>query len=315
MKLGSFNQDYDALATLLQRSWAENKDASIKYTPEFLRSCFEYPGASVDLAPAIYEDESPVAFIAGFPRNVIWNRTPQKFILSTLLTSSPETKGKGYGAWLWMELIRRTRAAGYDGLISICVERGPVNGIVQECSRRMRLLTTRIYEVRYRSILLTKPGDGNRAKPAAADVFLDLASQASADLSLRRVWTKPEAEWQCRVRSGAVSVEAVDSRSRGVLTGYIADTIGPAQKRVLNVEDLLWDELDFDARVRLLSALLNEAAAQAADVASVPITGQTDYEPLKQLRFRSLGRQMNVYLTRWNDPPPAAVDAMYLDVF
>src|SRR5947209_12164893 len=154
MKLGPFTGDYDALAALIESSWAENRDSSLKYTPEFLRSCFAYPGASFDLAPAIYENGRPVAFIAGFPRHVIWNGRPQNLILSTLLTASPETKGKGYGAFLWMDLVKRTRAAGYDGMISICVEGGPVNRIVQQCSKRLGFPTTRIYDVRYRSILL-----------------------------------------------------------------------------------------------------------------------------------------------------------------
>lgn len=315
MTLGSFNEDYDALASLVQRSWAENRDVSIKYTPEFLRSCFEYPGASVELAPTIYENGRPTAFIAGFPRNVIWNSRPQALILSTLLTSSPETKGRGYGAWLWMELARRTRAAGYDGMISICIEGGPVNGIVQECSRRLGFLTARVYEVRYRSMLLTKGNGGDGATQAGADLFVDLAAQSGAHLGLRRVWTKAEADWQCRLRSGAISVEYAENGSRGVITGYVADVVGPAERRVLNIEDLLWNELDVDRRVHLLRALLDKAVEQGAHLASVPLTGQTDYEPLKQIRFRSLGRQMNVYLTRWEAPAPAPVDSMYLDVF
>src|SRR5687767_11870833 len=115
MKLAPFGGDYEALADLVEQSWAENKESSLRYTPEFLRSCFEYPGTTMELAPTIYQEGRPVAFIAGFPRNVEWNGKPEKLILSTLLTSSPATKGKGYGAWLWGDLARRSRGAGYGG--------------------------------------------------------------------------------------------------------------------------------------------------------------------------------------------------------
>src|SRR5438045_1203060 len=106
MKLLTFNGDYLSLSEVVRESWSENKESTLNYTPEFLRSCFEYPGATTSLAPMICEDGKPVAFIAGFPRSVEWNGNPQRLLLSTLLTSSPRTKGKGFGAWLWIDLAQ-----------------------------------------------------------------------------------------------------------------------------------------------------------------------------------------------------------------
>ncbi len=313
MKIASFNGDYDELSDLVQRSWAENLESSLKYTPQFLRDSFEYPHSSFDLAPCIYEQNRLVAFVAGFHRNVLWGGKPQKLILSTLLTASPETKGRGYGAWLWLELVRRTRRAGYDGMISIAADGGPVNRIVQEGSRLLKLPSSRIFQVRYQSVLL----NGVQAAGYASgdvELFLQLAATTAGNSPIRRVWSRAEAEWQCQNRTGALSVATTDGVGRGMITGYVADIAGPTESRVLYIEDLLWDELDPAARTRLLQSFLATGVARGAQVASTPLTGQTTYEPLKEIRFRSIRRQMNIYVTCW-DTAPTPVDSMYLDVF
>jgi hypothetical protein len=313
MKIASFNGDYDELSKLVQRSWAENLHSSLKYTPEFLRNSFEYPDSSFELAPCVYEQNRLVAFVAGFRRHVLWSGNPQRLILSTLLTSSPETKGRGYGAWLWLELARRTRRAGYDGMISIAVDGGPVNRIVHEGSRLLKVPSSRIFQVRYQSILLNGI-EGADSASGDVDLFLQLAATTAIDSPMRRIWSRPEAEWQCRMRTGALSAATGDSADRGMITGYVADLAGPTESRVLYIEDLLWDELDPGARTRLLQSFLAAGVARGAQIASIPLTGHTDYEPLKEFRFRSIRRQMNIYVTRW-DTAPEPVDSMYLDVF
>jgi hypothetical protein len=315
MKLGPFGGDYEALANLVEQSWAENKESSLRYTPEFLRSCFEYPGTTVDLAPTIYQEGRPVAFIAGFPRNVEWNGKPEKLILSTLLTSSPATKGKGYGAWLWGDLARRSRGAGYEGMISLCVAGGQVNRIVEECGRRMGYPTARIFTIGYRSAIITQTAA--QTQPCSdndIDLFLELAAASTQRLPFRRVWTRPEAEWQCRDRTGAIVAASHTPGARGIITGYVIDTLASPPVRVLIIEDLLWDEMQSEARKRLLNEFLAQGASKGAKAASVAITGQTDYEVLKTSGFRSILRRMNVYVTRWEGPPPEPADALYLDV-
>lgn len=318
MRLAPFSGDYDALAKMVEQSWAENKESSLRYTPEFLRSCFEYPGVKPELAPTIYAGDRPVAFIAGFPRNVEWNRTPQNLILSTLLTSSPETKGKGYGAWLWIDLVRKSRAAGYHGLISMCVAGGNVNHIVEECGRRLGFPTVRLFTIGYRSLLLKNAASlAPATEPSAADIdlFLELASSSTRHLPFRRIWTRQEADWQCRTRTGAIFLASRTPGARGVITGYVVDALGSQPYRLLSIEDLLWDEMQPEARIAFLQQFLALGAARGAQIASVAITGQTGYDTLKRLRFRSILRQMNVYITRWDAPPPEPVDALYMDVF
>jgi GNAT superfamily N-acetyltransferase len=313
MKVSSFQGDYDELSNLVQRSWAENNDSHLRYTAGFLQNAFTYPNSSFDLAPCVYEHGRLVAFIAGFPRNVVWNGKRERLILSTLLTSSPDTRGKGYGAWLWLELIRRTQSSGYDGMISISVEGGAVNRIVAEGSRLLRVSSARIYEVRYQSLLLNGIY-GDNSTEGDVGLFLQLAAKTAGDCPLRRVWGRPEAEWQCRNRSGALSVQLEGGCGRGMITGYVADVAGPVELRALNIEDVLWDELDVTARMQLLRSFLAAGVARGAKVASIGMTNSTDYNPLKQGRFRSIRRQMNIYVTRW-DRAPEPVDSMYLDVF
>jgi GNAT superfamily N-acetyltransferase len=315
MRLAPFNGDYEAVANLIEQSWAENKESSLRYTPEFIRSCFEYPGTTVDLAPTIYEGDRPVAFIAGFPRNVEWNEQRERLILSTLLTSSPETKGKGYGAWLWMDLARKAREAGYDGMISICVAGGHVNRIVEAGGARLGYATARIFTIGYQSIVLTSAAKEIReCSDADIDLFLELAETCNRQIALRRIWTRPEVEWQCRARTGAVVTASHTPEERGIVTGYVVDMVASPPVRVLVIEDLLWNEMQPDARTRLLNEFLAQGAARGAQYASVAITGYTAYESLRTVRFQPIRRRMNVYVTRWSGRPPEPVDALYLDV-
>src|SRR5881397_1040999 len=106
----------------MQRSWAENKSQSLLYTSEFLSSCFAYPGANFHLAPAIYDGQKLVAFIAGFPRRMRWKGTELRVVVLSFLTVLSEYKSSGYGIVLWSEVIKRARAAGFDGFVNYLVQ-------------------------------------------------------------------------------------------------------------------------------------------------------------------------------------------------
>jgi hypothetical protein len=314
MKLAPFNGDYKALSRLVQQSWAENAESSLRYTPEFLRSCFEYPGSRADFAPTIYQESRPVAFIAGFPRNVEWCGRPQRLVLSTLLTAASETKGKGYGAWLWMELARKSRASGYDGMISLCSAGGHVNRLVEECGRRLRFPTAQIFSIAYRSALIDNSDATGSCNGVDIDLFLELADAATRGLPFRRVWSRSEAEWQCRDREGALVATLHGTRGPGMITGYVVDTIASPPLRVLMLDDILWHELGPDERVQLLRKAMAYGAERGARIASATTAGYTDLDPLKSTGFRPMRRFLNVYITKWEEPPPEPVTRMYLDV-
>src|SRR5271154_4078550 len=128
--LSSFRGDFDALAAMMQRSWADNPNQPLLYSEESLRSAFDYPGSTFELAPAIYRDARLLAFVAGFPRSVLWDNRPAQIILNSFLTASPAIKGAGVGLKLWANQIKRCREAGYDGTINFCVEGDEMNSMM-----------------------------------------------------------------------------------------------------------------------------------------------------------------------------------------
>src|SRR3990172_7868341 len=120
-----FRGDFAEAASLLQRSWGENDRRPLLYTADFLRSCFDYPGASFSLAPTLYEGPQPLAFVAGFPRRIRFEKRDLNILVISLLTVSPQYKKKGYGVVLWSELVKRAQARGFDGMVNYCVDGEP----------------------------------------------------------------------------------------------------------------------------------------------------------------------------------------------
>ena len=135
----NFRGDYQGLAQLVQRSWGENSQQGLSYSAEFLESFLTSPGASVSLAPAIYEDDSLIGFASGFPRQVSVRRHSLRLITSSFLSVLPEYKKFGFGIALWTELVKRAREEGFDGMLNFCVDGEPMNRMVEGCCRRLNL--------------------------------------------------------------------------------------------------------------------------------------------------------------------------------
>jgi hypothetical protein len=315
--LENFRGDYAAVAALMQRSWAENHENPLLYTEEFLRSAFEYPGAGVETAPAIYQDGQPVAFIAGFPRRVMAGGRDWNLALNTFLTAAPEVKGKGYGLALWAEFVKRAQKLGYDGTIGFCVDGEEMNTFILGCSRAFRHSTERIASIPYFARLLRPaddlPGEGD------VEIFLEAAAGTLSSAAFARVWSHEEAEWQCLRRHGAVCVSHTAGPRRGALTGYIAEIADRDRTRCLMVEDLLWGTLEGEERRTLLQRFLQRGSAAGAKMAVAPQMGYADLEPLvKGGGFRRSRRLVHAYLTIWEKPWPLAersFDRVYVDVF
>jgi GNAT superfamily N-acetyltransferase len=321
LSIENFRGDFAQLASLMQASWGENSTQSLLYTSEFLASCFAYPGANFSLAPAIYVQSQPVAFVAGFPRHVKFNGREQKIIVITFLTVSPEYKKKGFGIILWSELVNRARAAGFDGMVNYCVDGEPMNAMILGSCNRLKLPIARIYSARYMSAVLRadnhiqgSPDNNERA----AEFFLDLAAPLLDRQPLARIWSKPEAEWQCDRRSQPIS-ETVSVQARcGLLTGYIMSISDKQRTQCLLIEDILWGNLAADERQALLEKFLKKAARAGVRFATVPVLGYADMEPFKKARFQRTRRVLHAYLTLWSaehaDCPSAPLPSMYLDI-
>lgn len=314
-----FRGDFGGIASLMEQSWAENKKPPLLYTKEFLESCFEYPGASYALAPTIYHDDIPKAFVAGFPRRVRYKGRELNIVLITFLTVAVEYKKTGYGIVIWSELVKRARAAGFDGVVSYCVEGEAMNGMILGCCKRMNLPVERVYSVQYlSSMLFPKPAsDSNAAVAECIDALVTIGNTIGNRTPLARVWNREEAEWQCK-RSGAVVVRHVAESREGMLTGYIMQIADVNRTKCLLVEDVLWGNLEEGERQALVKQLTTKAAADGARLAVLPVLGYAETEPFTTVRFRPSQRILHTYFSVWTDARPPAMETLssfYLDVF
>lgn len=312
----AFRGGFGELAALIQRSWAENQNQSMHYSEDFLRSAFDYPGTSFDLAPTVYGDAGLLGFVAGFPRTVHWEARPARLILNSFLTVSVDVKGAGLGLKLWSELIERCRDNGFDGTINFCVEGDEMNRMMPSLSRLLKLNTQRIFSVEY-LIRILRPAP-HEPQPQISeqdiDVFMELAAALPDKLALVRRWTRAEVEWQCRSRAGAITLSSRVGGRRGVLTGYLTQAASTPPATVVLLEDLLWGDLEPPERIELLERFLRAAATQGARIASCPMLGYSSLETLAAARFRRSKRVLHTYLTFWNGLKPAPVSALYIDV-
>ena len=313
-----FRGDYARVADLIQSSWSENAQQPLLYTPEFLASYFAYPGTSPTLAPTLYEQDRPVAFVAGVPRQLRYRGRTLRIIVSAFLSVSTECKKNGFGVILWSELVNRVRAAGFDGMINYCVDGEPMNGIILGCCRMLQLPTERVFSIPYQMRLLQPRKVGSMSHPPRTEMvqmFLETAKPVAECVPLARVWTEPEAAWQCRRHGALVACKASGSR-RGMVTGYLMEVANAQRTKCLLVEDLLWGTLNPEERKALLRDLLDQAVAAGAQMAIAPCLNYADMQPLSAARFRSSPRVLHVYLSVFNgEPKPETVPAMYLDVF
>ena len=322
LSIENFRGDFTQLASLMQASWAENSGQVLLYTSEFLSSCFAYPDMDFSMAPAIYVESKPVAFVAGFPRHVKFNGRNQKIMVITFLTVLPEYKKSGLGIMVWSELVHRARATGFDGMMNYCVDGEPMNTMIVGSCNRLKLPVARIYSARYRSTVLRSANhnrDSSDNNQQVADMFLDLAAPLADTQPLARMWTKTEAEWQCVRRSQPITETFSVGGRCGLLTGYSMSISDKARTKCLLIEDILWGTLIAEERQTLLQKFLKKAAAAGARLATVPVLSYADMEPFKKARFQGTRRVLHAYLTLWSaghaDLPVEPLPSMYLDVF
>lgn len=311
----SFRGDFGALAAMMKLSWAENSNQALVYTEEFLRSAFEYPGSSFDLAPSIYGDAGVIGFMAAFPRSFSWEGCPVRIALNTFLTASNAMKGKGLSLKLWASLVERCRDAGFVGTINFCVEGDDMNRIMPGLSRFLKLNTQRVFSVEFlvRMLRPVPPEPPPQISEEDIDLFLELASALPNSLLLARRWTRAEAEWQCRGRAGAITVSSRVGRL-GILTGYLAKAASTPPYTVVLLEDLFWGDLEPAERTELLERFLHVAAAQGARFASCPSLGYASTDTLTAGRFRRSKRVLHAYLTFWNGLQPRPTPGLYADI-
>ncbi|MCX6347921.1 MAG: GNAT family N-acetyltransferase [Candidatus Aureabacteria bacterium] len=319
MIIENFRGDFDQIASLIQLSWAENVKRPLLYTSEFLSSFFAYPGADFSFAPALYEGPKPVAFIAGFPRRARFQGREVHILVSAFLSVASEHKRKGYGIVLWSELVKRAQAAGFDGLMSYCVEGEPMDGMILGSFRRLGVPAERLFSIPYlsRLIWLKEPGGGEEKLPdEIVEAFQELATPILNQTPLARIWSRPEAAWQCVQRQGALIALLSRGPRRGILTGYIMQIADRKQTKCLLLEDLFWGNLEPEERTSLVREIMSKAVAAGVQMVTVPVLSYCDMEPLHLAGFRPSTRTLHAYLSIWTGRSAlGALPSMYLDVF
>jgi GNAT superfamily N-acetyltransferase len=315
----NFRGDFEQVASLIQLSWVENEKQPLLYTAEFLASFFEYPGASFSLSPTLYDRSKPVAFVVGFPRRLRFKDQELRIIVISFLSVSNEYKNKGYGIVLWSELVKRAQAEGFDGMMNYCVEGEPMNGMIIASCQRLKIPVERVHAIHYLSCYLWPKDSGNvENKLGDGNVrdFLELAAPILESTPLGRIWSQPEAEWQCSRRLGVIVARHGTAGRQGILTGYVMTIADPKRTKCLLVEDILWGNLGTEERSVLVRQLKSEAVSAGARLAVVPILGYADMKPFLSTGFRPSQRVVQAYLSIWNGQPEARMlDSMYLDVF
>jgi hypothetical protein len=309
-RIDDFRGDFEQIAAMMEEAWAVSTSPPLLYTPTFLKSSFEYPGAAFSLAPTLYDGDQPLAFVAGFPRTIAYSGEQYTVLLITFLTAAAEHRNAGYGIVIWNELVRRAREAGFDGMVNYCIEGDAMNRMIVPAARRMKVPVQRVYSVEYLSRVLWPKRDTPEPVTPPLDRFLERAAEIAEDTPLARIWTEAEARWQC-TREGAISVEA----GNGLLTGYIMQTADARRTKSLLVEDVLWGSLADDERAALVVALTTRAAAAGARVAAVPSLGYADLRAFEAAGFRPSQRVVHMYLSLWGAAPAVEpLSSCYLDV-
>jgi hypothetical protein len=313
--LEDFRGDFGEIASLMEKSWAENKNQPLLYTEDFLRTCFEYPGAGFSLAPTIYHGAKPAAFVAGFPRTMRFKDKEYAILVITFLTVANEYKKKGYGVIVWSELVKRARAAGFDGMMNYCLDGEAMNGMILGCCRRLNLPAERIYSVQFLSGLLRPKTTSEAGDSGSVEAFMNLAIPIKDHTPLTRLWSRKEAEWQS-ARAGAVIARRFVGTRQGLLTGYIMQVANPDRTKCLVVDDIFWGDLAGTEREELVRSFLAKAAAAGARLVIVPVQGYADTQPFSVGRLRPSPRVLHAYFTLWTGSAEIGpLSSFYLDVF
>jgi hypothetical protein len=313
--LEDFRGDYESVASMMEESWGGGSTPPFLYTPEFLSSCFAHPEARFSLAPTIYHGAQPAAFAAGFPRTIRLDGRDLRIIVVALLTVAKEHKRRGYGIVVWTELVRRARAAGFDGMVNYCVEGEAMNQMIEGSCRRLDLPVIRAFGIHYLSRVIFPKRNAPPIDPLSAGVFLAAAQSISAQVPLVRLWSAAEATWQT-TRQGGISAQITDQGSDSVLTGYVMPIANTERTTCLVVEDVLWGSLDATERPTLVKQLIDNAADAGARIAIVPMLAYADTDPFRAAGFRPSNQLVWMYLTIWTGQPRTEpLSSCYLDVF
>jgi GNAT superfamily N-acetyltransferase len=306
MQIQDLRQDFEAMSALMHESWGGAARGA-------------FLGASLADAAAVYDGDALQGFVCAFPRRARLAARDLNLQCLTFLTCAPGVRGQGIGTQLWREALKRAHARGYDGCVYYFQDGSPTQAIAARAASGMGYQVHRLLNFGYLGKALGGPPTTtvpSAANCANVDVFLELSGTLAAGTCLSRVWTPPEADWQCSRRLGTLAVERTTHDGAGILTGYVMPLDDPGQTRICVLEDILYQKFSQGDRQLLLSDLLGMAASTGATMAIVPLLGYADMGTFRDLGFRRLLRKMHAELTVFDAAiEPDRSSALYMDVF
>jgi GNAT superfamily N-acetyltransferase len=308
--------DLTAVADVINLSSREHRGPSMDYTPEFLSNLFTAPGDHPVIAPAYYDDGRLVAFVGGFPRRVSLGGNVRNLLLMTFFTVAPGYKRKGLGRSIWSECLRQARRAGYDGALHYCVDTNPSNAVTVAGAREAGFRARQMFTVPHlmflprRSRSAPMPAVDEPAMSDSVDRFLRAAASLDSQIPLKRWWNQPEAQ-SLHNRPGSIITTHPDGAA---LSGYIFQMTDTNRTRCFFLEDVLWDCIGSEERIKLLQRCMARVSG-LAELVIVPNLQYADFSPFTAIGFRRSPRTLNVYLTLWEDSfDQFPVPCMYADV-
>ncbi|MEO8726392.1 MAG: GNAT family N-acetyltransferase [Acidobacteriaceae bacterium] len=317
----NFNGDFEELARLMKWSWRDNREQPLEYPQPFLESCFRQPQASLDFAPAIYQDGALVAIGAAFPRTVRYENADLLLLLESFLTVAPTHRGKGLSSRIRTEIKTRAREQGLDGVFGFCVEGDRMNQVMEafvpapgqrsRCLCSIRFLALPLPD---RTQVEHRPhvGPYELAKP---DTFEQCAKDVLPHSDFARLWTTDAAHWQCSERYRAFGVSVSCAHGNGALTAYRMSSAGDPENMCGLIEDVLWQHLEQPQRAQLITKFLDLARANGVKLLLCPLLAYADLTAFHHAGFRRTRRSLNLYLTTWRDDLELRpVTAPYIDV-
>lgn len=304
--------DFQAATELLRRSWIENKETPLDYSPSFIRSFLCSGGSESGYTAALSRDGELVAFVLAAPRTVLLRGEPRKLGLMTLFTVASGFKGQGLGLRVWEECLKKLQTAGFDGAIYYCAQGNRSNFVTSAAAARAGFVAEKVKEIAHlaRPIIMDAKDSASETPGVEGELLVELSSRLSADL--RRQYSLEEAR-RFLGRDDVVSQGYREGSAVGVLAGYVLPVQDRERSSCLLLDEVLWGDLSDTGRAKLLQNFLRRARARASFVV-VPQLGYANLSPLKAARFRLSPQVLNAYITLFDHSPVPALESMYIDV-
>lgn len=291
LRLGNLTSIADAARVM--RTWSENREWPPDEALKLLNSYFLSPGPLPSVAPAVYD-------VTGSPDSQqachAVSHSPgasASWRCSRSSTSCRNGEASASECDCGASAFAPHSEWGTDGAIA---EGNRSNFVTAAGAAEVAVQSREFMRVPFmmRSLRTYAQTDAPAEVPSV-DHFMEAADAVARVTPLARLWSQPEAEWQCARRDDAVSVT---SPAPAAISGYRAVVLDGPGTPCTFIDDILWHQSRDEERARLLNKFL-ALAARHSELAIVPVLNYADMSPFAAAGFRRSPRSLRAYLTMW----------------